>query len=119
MYKKAYDHTRQRLGWTTVSSSNAESGASGAPVEATSIPAILTRIQTHVGTKRIRVAEFFKDFDRLRSYSIPRQEFIRGVDMVECAFTPAEFEALADYYQDPNRKGFCQWKEFEIEIEKG
>jgi hypothetical protein len=107
------------MGWVAEPSSKAATGASELQAQKPSIPAILTRIQTHVGTKRIRVQEFFKDFDRLRSYSIPRQEFIRGVDNIECPLTPEEFCALADYYQDPNRKGCCKWKEFETEIEKG
>lgn len=84
-----------------------------------SIADIIYKIQKHVGHRRIRVAEFFRDFDRLRSYSIPRQEFIRGVDNIECPLTMAEFEALADYYQDDKKKGCCRWKEFEIEVEKG
>ena len=79
---------------------------------------IIKKIQRHVGSTRIRVAEFFRDFDRLRSYSIPRQEFIRGVDNIECSLTMAEFDTLADYYQDDKKKGFCRWKEFEIEVEK-
>lgn len=85
----------------------------------TSISEIISKIQKHVEHRRIRVAEFFRDFDRLRSYSIPRQEFIRGVDNIECPLTMAEFETLADHYQDNKRKGCCRWKEFEIEVEKG
>ena len=83
------------------------------------VSAILSRIQNHVGPQRIRVAEFFKDFDRLRSYSIPRQEFVRGLDMIDCRLQPAELEALADHYRDQNKKGCCRWKDFELEIEKG
>ncbi len=84
-----------------------------------SISEIISKIQKHVEHRRIRVAEFFRDFDRLRSYSIPRQEFIRGVDNIECPLTMAELETLADHYQDNKKKGCCRWKGFEIEVEKG
>ena len=87
-------------------------------VKVAPIKDIIYHIQTHVGTKRIRISEFFHDFDKLRSYSIPRQEFIRGVDMIECHLRPEEYDALADYYQDKNKKGCCRWRDFETEIEK-
>ncbi|KAJ3311004.1 hypothetical protein HDU76_003229 [Blyttiomyces sp. JEL0837] len=81
------------------------------------VDSIMDRIRYHVATKRIRIAEFFRDFDKLRSYSIPRQEFIRGVNRIGLSLTDAEYECLADKYTDSAKKGCCKWKDFEQTVE--
>jgi hypothetical protein len=78
----------------------------------------MDRLRYHVATKRIRVSEFFRDFDKLRCYSIPRQEFIRGLNRIGLSLTEEEYEALADEFYDIKKKGCCKWKEFEQMIER-
>ncbi|KAJ3405397.1 hypothetical protein HDU80_001425 [Chytriomyces hyalinus] len=86
---------------------------------ATSHAAVMDRIRYHAATKRVRVAEFFRDFDKLRCYSIPRQEFIRGINRIGLTLGEAEYEALADAYEDRGgKKGCCRWKDFEQDIER-
>ncbi|KAJ3064679.1 hypothetical protein HDU99_004399 [Rhizoclosmatium hyalinum] len=81
---------------------------------------VMDRLRYHAATKRIRVSEFFRDFDKLRCYSIPRHEFIRGINRIGLSFTDEEYEELADAYADKSgKKGCCKWKEFEQDIEKG
>ncbi|KAJ3127798.1 hypothetical protein HK098_005797 [Nowakowskiella sp. JEL0407] len=77
---------------------------------------IFTRLQTYILSQRTRVSEFFRDFDKLRSYSIPRHEFIRGVNRIGVSLTGEELEVIADKYKGSN--GFCKWKKFESDIEK-
>ncbi|KAJ3031489.1 UNVERIFIED_CONTAM: hypothetical protein HDU68_003429 [Siphonaria sp. JEL0065] len=85
----------------------------------TTLETLMDRIRYHAATKRIRVAEFFRDFDKLRCYSIPRHEFIRGINRIGLSLTPEEYEDLADWYADKaGKKGCCKWKEFEQDIEK-
>ncbi|KAJ1550164.1 hypothetical protein HK096_008403, partial [Nowakowskiella sp. JEL0078] len=79
---------------------------------------IMTRLRSHARAKRIRVAEFFRDFDKLRSYSIPRHDFIRGINRIGLAMGADELEAIATKYVDMERRGFCQWKDFEKDIER-
>ncbi|KAJ3285182.1 hypothetical protein HDU79_007514 [Rhizoclosmatium sp. JEL0117] len=80
---------------------------------------VMDRLRYHAATKRIRVSEFFRDFDKLRCYSIPRHEFIRGINRIGLSFTDEEYEELADAYADKSgKKGCCKWKEFEQDIEK-
>ncbi|KAI9346901.1 hypothetical protein BDR26DRAFT_916308 [Obelidium mucronatum] len=85
----------------------------------TTLETLMDRIRYHAATKRIRVAEFFRDFDKLRCYSIPRQEFIRGINRIGLSLTPEEYEDLAEAYADKaGKKGCCKWKDFEQDIEK-
>ncbi|KAJ3035330.1 hypothetical protein HDV00_004058 [Rhizophlyctis rosea] len=83
-----------------------------------SLDNIMQKLKTHVSRHRIRVSEFFTDFDKLRSYSIPRQEFIRGVNWIGCPMTEEEYEVLAEAFTDKEKPRCCLWKVFEEEIEK-
>lgn len=83
------------------------------------ISKLISRIQNHVRTKRIRVGEFFKDFDKLRSYSIRKSDFLRGFSYLGLDLTEAEQDVLCQKYEDIKRKGYCRWKEFDSDIEKG
>ncbi|KAI8608640.1 hypothetical protein BC830DRAFT_1162449 [Chytriomyces sp. MP71] len=86
---------------------------------AISFQSLMDRIRYHAATKRIRVAEFFRDFDKLRCYSIPRHEFIRGINRIGLSLAAAEYESLADIYEDrTGKKGMCRWKDFEQDIER-
>ncbi|KAJ3249971.1 hypothetical protein HK104_007527, partial [Borealophlyctis nickersoniae] len=66
----------------------------------------------------MRISEFFRDFDKLRSYSIPRPEFVRGMNRIGCPMSEQEYEAVADVYADAERKGCCRWKDFERDIDR-
>ncbi|KAJ3109975.1 hypothetical protein HDU96_007005 [Phlyctochytrium bullatum] len=87
-------------------------------VRTATAPEIMDRLRVHVATQRIRVSEFFRDFDKLRCYSIPKQEFIRAVNMIGVNLTEEEYEVLAEVYRDERRAGCCLWKEFEQSIER-
>ncbi|KAI8927203.1 hypothetical protein BC831DRAFT_187984 [Entophlyctis helioformis] len=96
----------------------AQTAAKGSRGRQHSIENILTRIRNHVGTKRIRISEFFKDFDKLRSYSIRSEEFIRGLGYVGVDLSESDRDVLAEHYRDDRKKGCCRWKDFEQDIEK-
>ncbi|KAJ3202622.1 hypothetical protein HDU67_000392 [Dinochytrium kinnereticum] len=98
--------------------SGISTGPSSQEPQPASTEEIMDRLRIHVGTQRIRVAEFFKDFDKLRCYSIPKHEFIRAINMIGVTLAEEEYEALAEKYKDGLRKGCCLWKEFELCIEK-
>lgn len=67
----------------------------------------------------MRVAEFFRDFDKLRSFSIPRRDFIRGIDRLGVPLSDDEYDVLAAYYADQTKQGCCKWKSFEEDVERG
>lgn len=80
---------------------------------------LIALIQNHVLTRRIRISESFKDFDKLRSYSIRKEDFLRGLTYMGLTFTEDEQDCLAIAYSDPKKQGNCRWKDFDRDIEKG
>lgn len=79
----------------------------------------LSNIRQYVLTRRVRVAEFFKNFDKLRTYSIPEREFCRGVNTIGYPITTQEYDTLAIHYADHLKKGCCKWREFQQDVEAG
>jgi Ca2+-binding EF-hand superfamily protein len=78
----------------------------------------LEAIQNTVFSKRIRVSENFSDFDKLRSYSIRREDFIRGLFSIGYYLDEEETNVLAEKYADPAKKGFCKWKSFCDDVDR-
>ena len=66
------------------------------PPGLTTIVGVLDRIKTLVMKKRIRVLEFFKDYDKLKSGRITRVNFTRALDLCHFELTTKEVNLLAD-----------------------
>ncbi|CAF3578067.1 unnamed protein product, partial [Rotaria sordida] len=84
---------------------------------------LMGRIRHHVLINRIRVKEFFEDFDPLRLGTISQARFIRvlaslgltgldGIPLIE-----AQMYALCDYYRHPDQHDLIIWKQFEQDVE--
>ncbi|TPX50000.1 hypothetical protein SeMB42_g00541 [Synchytrium endobioticum] len=95
----------------------AMNSVSSSPTTTSKFNALFARMEQQVALKRIRVCDSFKDFDKLRSGCIPRDEFIRGINALGLDFSEDEYEFLADHYADKMRIGSCRWKKFEDDIE--
>ncbi|XP_071808477.1 uncharacterized protein [Asterias amurensis] len=79
---------------------------------------LLKRIKHDVLVNRVRVCEYFQDFDPLREHSIPRSQFTMGLtSMGQRNLTREESKALCDYYTHPQKPLHVQWKRFEKDIE--
>jgi len=71
------------------------------------------RIQHAVVMKRVRIEEFFFDFDKLRRGKVTKTQFESILSMLNFNLTKEEFQSLADKYRtsDPefliNYKAFC------------
>lgn len=67
---------------------------------------IILRIQRYVMENRIRIHEFFQDFDPLRSGFITKSQFLRGIDAIGISgldrmyLSDYELENLCEAYQD-------------------
>jgi Ca2+-binding EF-hand superfamily protein len=63
--------------------------------------------------KRVRVEEYFLDFDKLRRGKVTKTQFESILSMLNFNFTKGEFDQMADKYRtdDPefmiNYKAFC------------
>jgi len=72
---------------------------------------VLSRIRKECSQKRIRLQEFFRDFDRLRSGNITQPQFRIGMSMAKIDLSTAEFEILINSYASELQNMF-RWKEF-------
>lgn len=81
------------------------------------IDALITKIRQFVGTKRIRLNEFFRDFDGLRHYKVSKANFIRILDSTTLNWlTISEVEALCSRYVD-SQSGDIKYKDFIEEVD--
>ena len=76
------------------------------------------RIRAAVVMKRVRIEEFFRDFDKLRKGRVTRSQFKAILSSMKFSLQDEEFEFLADKYatQDPER--FFQYTAFVANINK-
>jgi len=74
---------------------------------------IESRLQHHVVMKRVRIEEFFNDFDKLRKGKVTKNQFQSILSMLNFNLTKQEFDSLALKYKtdDPeymfNYVNFC------------
>lgn len=72
---------------------------------------VLSRIRKSCSQKRIRLQEFFRDFDRLRSGNITQAQFRIGMNMAGIDLSNAEFTLLTDTYSSDAPNMF-RWRQF-------
>jgi hypothetical protein len=60
---------------------------------------IETRLQHHVVMKRVRIEEFFYDFDKLRKGKVTKFQFASILSMLNFNLTQNEFDSLALKYK--------------------
>jgi len=79
------------------------------------IDAICNSIKGHIFSRGIRVSEFFKDYDRLKSGRVTSPQFVRAVSAMGVRLSTEEAEALAEYFteavakpQSVNYSAFCE-----------
>lgn len=89
-------------------------------ISSVDVDELLGRIRHHVLVNRIRVEEFFQDFDPLRHGSIPTSRFRMGLSaMGQQHLAEAQILAIINRYADDTRKGNVWWLSFFSDIDKG
>lgn len=78
---------------------------------------VLARIRRECSEKRIRLQEFFRDFDRLRSGNITIPQLRIGLSMAKIDLSQSEFDLLTDSYAS-STKGMIRWREFCDDVDK-
>lgn len=73
---------------------------------------VLARIRTACKQQRIRIGEFFRDFDKLRSGYITEAQFRIGLNMAKVVLSSYEFEELTTYFQAPKEGKHVRWRDF-------
>ncbi|KAG5882903.1 hypothetical protein JTB14_020171 [Gonioctena quinquepunctata] len=84
---------------------------------------IISIVQDHVMKNRLRVCEFFMDFDPLNCGRITVSQFHRGLDALALSgkqrffLSLADIEAIITQYRDPSDIKRVCWKTFEDDID--
>ncbi|XP_063445753.1 uncharacterized protein LOC134725669 [Mytilus trossulus] len=84
---------------------------------------LMSRIRHIVLTSRLRVNEFFQDYDPLRSGSISKTQFRRGLGLLGLSklgthdLTDGHYNVLIDAYQSPDKEDQVLWTRFLHDVE--
>lgn len=81
-------------------------------LKAMSVADVEERMRNVLFPKRIRVREFFRDYDPLRKWRCTRAQFLRVLDISALKPTKREAEMLADHYTDPKAKDLVIYGDF-------
>jgi hypothetical protein len=73
---------------------------------------IENRLQAHVVMKRVRIEEFFFDFDKLRKGKVTKNQFQSILSMLNFHLTFQELEALALKYKTADPEFMFNYVEF-------
>ena len=79
---------------------------------------VCARIRRECSQKRIRIGEFFRDFDKLRSGFITNAQFRIGLNLGKIQISHEEFKLLTDYFKAPKAGEHMKWKEFTDSIDE-
>lgn len=79
---------------------------------------VLARIRTFCKQQRTRVAEFFRDFDKLRSGFITESQFRIGLNMAKIVLSGHEFEALTSHFKAAKEGRHVCWRDFSDSIDE-
>ena len=73
---------------------------------------ILAKLRQACKEQRIRISEFFRDFDKLRSGSITESQFRIGLNMSKVVLSGAEFRSLCERFQSSKTGSHVLWRQF-------
>jgi hypothetical protein len=73
---------------------------------------LLARLRRLVKERRIRVAEFMKDFDKLRHGNITRQQLRLALNMAQLPLSDVEFNAVSEGFACEGKPTHVNWKDF-------
>ena len=73
---------------------------------------VVEKIQKIVKQKSLRINEFMKDYDHLRSGSITIPQFLSSLSMLKLYLSRKEAQLLCDKYGNPEKEGEVLWTKF-------
>ena len=76
------------------------------------------RLRAAVVERRVRIEEFFRDFDKLRKGRVTRTQFKSILSELNFNLTDDEFESLAEKYQTNDPERFFRYTDFVANINK-
>lgn len=78
---------------------------------------VMEKIQKVTKQKSLRISEFMKDYDPLRSGSITSNQFLSSLSMLKIYLSKKEAQMLTEKYANPDKEGEVLWKKFADDID--
>jgi len=79
---------------------------------------LITKIRRKAKQNRIRISEFLRDFDKLRSGGITVTQLRLGFNMAGITLSDSEFNLLINSYPMTEKQGYVRWKDICDTIEE-
>jgi len=79
---------------------------------------VISRIRTLAKQQGIRISEFFRDFDRLRSGHITAGQFRIGLTMAKTPISQQEFAMLSEAFKAPKEGAHICWRDFSDRVDE-
>ena len=79
---------------------------------------VIARIRMKSKQQGIRISEFFRDFDRLRSGYITAAQFRIGLTMAKTPVSQGEFTMLSQIFKAPKEGEHIKWREFSDKVDE-
>ena len=73
---------------------------------------LLAKLRKKAFELRIRVSEFLKDFDKLRSGAITKNQLRLGLNMANMPLSNQEFEMITEHFKNLEKEDYVSWREF-------
>lgn len=77
----------------------------------------LAKLRQFCKEQRIRISEFFRDFDKLRSGYITQAQFRIGLSMAKITLSGAEFNLFVNQFAGPE-KNQVRWRDFSDSVDE-
>jgi Ca2+-binding EF-hand superfamily protein len=77
----------------------------------------LAKLRQYCKEQRIRVSEFFRDFDKLRSGFITQSQFRIGLSMAKITLSGNEFNMLCEHFQGSGNNQ-VKWRDFSDAVDE-
>lgn len=79
---------------------------------------VIARVRQLSKQQGIRISEFFRDFDRLRSGFITAAQFRIGLTMAKTPISQGEFQMLCQTFKAPKTGEHVKWREFSDKVDE-
>eukprot|EP00795_Rhopilema_esculentum_P008232 gene8232-14169_t len=78
---------------------------------------VMNKIRTKVVKERIRVEEFMRDYDKLRTGRLLKSVFPRAIDLCQLGLVKSEVEDLMTFYESLNYPDYVDYTQFCDDVE--
>jgi len=72
---------------------------------------LISKLRAKAKEHRLRIQEFLRDFDKLRSGNITRAQLRLGLNMAKIPLSDNEFNLLAETFKSQNKENSVRWRD--------